>query len=161
MTTNITFPDRSEEEQVASLQVDWIMGWDKAPDQTLAPFGKVFNRFYDFDAPVILFDDFDPQRRVFRTVQAYADAFWPTFSQMRSAEHMIETAPEVIVDGDLAATTMVFLVILSQADGATLANRCTNSQIWRRGTGRQWRIARDHTGVEAIPVEYARRAFAS
>lgn len=159
MTTNITSTTGSDAERVASLQVDWIMGWDKAPDKTLPPFDEVFGRFYDFDAPVILFDDFDPQRRVFRTVKAYADAFWPGFSQLRSAEHAIETAPDVIVDGDLAATTMVFLVVLTQMDGTTLANRCTNSQVWRRGADQRWRIVRDHTGVEAIPVEEARRAF--
>jgi ketosteroid isomerase-like protein len=148
-----------DEQEVASLQVEWIMGWNKEADQTLPPFEEALGRFYDFDSPVILFDDYDPQRRVFRTVQEYADAFWPGFSQLRSAEHAIETAPDVLVAEDLAATTMVFLAILTQSDGTAVANRCTNSQVWRRGTDQRWRIARDHTGVEAIPVDEARRAF--
>lgn len=161
MTIENATADGTDDEAVAALQVDWIMGWNKAPDQALPPFGDVFGNFYDVDAPVILFDDFDPERRIFRTVQAYAEAFWPGFSALRSAEHAIETWPEVLVDGDLAATTMVFLVILTQADGSVIANRCVNSQVWRRGGDRRWRIVRDHTGVDAISVDEARRAFAS
>ncbi len=151
----------SDEQTVASLQVDWIMGWDKVADQALPPFDEVFGRFYDFDAPVILFDDADSQRRVFRSVRAYADAFWPGFSSLKSAEHSIEAEPEVLVDGNLAATTMVFLAILTQEDGTVVANRCLNSQVWRRGKDQQWRIVRDHTGVEGIPVEEARQVSAS
>ena len=59
------------------------------------------------------------------------------------------------------APAMVFLAILTQDDGTIVANRCTNSQVWRRGDDQQWRIIRDHTGVEAIPLEEARRAFTS
>ena len=148
-----------DDQAVAALQQEWIFGWDKTENEPLRPFREVFDRYYDFDAPVILYDDFDPQRRVFRTVQDYADAFWPGFSQLRAAAHAIETPPEVIVEGDLAATRMVFIAILTQPDGTVVANRATNSQVWRRTEGLGWRIARDHTGVDMIPVEEAQRAF--
>lgn len=159
-TPRTTRDDTQDAQQIATLQVDWIMGWDTTEGEDLPPFGEVFGRYYDMAAPVVLFDDFDPQRRVFRTVQDYADAFWPVFGGLRSARHAIEAAPEVLVEGDLAATRMVFLVILTRADGTVGANRCINSQVWRRTDDLGWRIARDHTSVEAIPVEEAERAFA-
>lgn len=159
MTTDHVHTVRDDEQEIAALQRDWILGWDKAEGETLRPFREVMDRYYDFDAPVILFDDYDPRRRVFRTVQDYADAFWPTFSQMRSAAHAIEIAPEVIVDGDLATARMVFIAILTQADGSVVATRATNSQVWRRTDSLGWRIVRDHTGVESMPIDEARRAF--
>lgn len=156
----MTHDDRLEsdaaEATIAHLQKEWILRWDKRPDQRLGSFRDVFADFYDFDAPAILFDDFDPERRVFRSPQEYADAFWPTFQQFRSAEHGFEVEPEVLVSGDLAATRMVFIAVLDPGDGSVLANRCTNSQVWRRSEALGWRIARDHTSVEAMDVDEAR-----
>jgi ketosteroid isomerase-like protein len=157
-TTHVRTP-REAAQEVAALQQAWILGWDKTENEALRPFREVLDRYYDFGAPVILFDDFDPQRREFRTVQDYADAFWPGFAQLRSAAHAIEAPPEVVVEGDLAATRMVFIAVLTEPDGTVVANRATNSQVWRRTEGLGWRIVRDHTGVEAIPVDEARRAF--
>ncbi|GAB3604244.1 hypothetical protein GCM10027586_07460 [Kineococcus gypseus] len=154
-------PDTAAELTVARSQRDWILRWDKRPDQQLGAFEDVFAEHYDFDAPVILFDDFDPQRRVFRTVRDYAEAFWPGFQRMRSAEHGIEVEPEVLVSGDLAATRMVFTAVLELADGTVVANRCTNSQVWRRTGGLGWRIARDYTSVAAVEIEAARRLVAA
>ncbi|MBQ1050129.1 DUF4440 domain-containing protein [Micromonospora sp. C51] len=146
-------------EEVAALQQEWILGWDKRENETLRPFREVFDRYYDFDAPVILYDDFDPQRRVFRAVRDYAAAFWPGFAQLRSAAHAIETPPEVIVEGNLAATRMVFIAVLAQPDGTVVATRATNSQVWRRIDGMGWRIVRDHTSVDAITVDEAMAVF--
>lgn len=156
MTTNPTAT--RTEETIAALQQSWILHWDKVEGQDLPPFREVFAEFYDFDADVILFDDFDPQRRVFLTVQDYADAFWPSFQQFASAEHAIDVAPRVTVDDDLAATFMIFIAVLVRADGSQIANRCTNSQVWRC-TSAGWRIIRDHTGVEPISIDAARRVF--
>ncbi|MBQ1023781.1 hypothetical protein [Micromonospora sp. C95] len=146
-------------EEVATLQQEWILGWDKTENEEFRPFREVFDRYYDFDAPVILYDDFDPQRRVFRAVQDYAAAFWPGFSQLRSAAHAIEAPPEVIVEGNLAATRMVFIAVLTQPDGTVVANRATNSQVWRRIEGMGWRIVRDHTSVDEITVDEAVATF--
>lgn len=159
MTTDRETTTRADEQEVAALQQSWILGWDKAEGVPLPAFPEVLGRYYDLDAPVILFDDFDPQRRIFRRVQDYAEAFWPGFSQMRSAAHAVETRPQVIVEGDLAATQMVFIALLTQPDGAVVATRATSSQVWRRTEDLGWRIARDHTGVEVIPVDEARAAF--
>lgn len=159
MTTSHVHTPRDDAQEIAALQQEWILRWDKAEDEVLRPFHDVLGRYYDLYAPVILFDDFDPQRRVFRAVQDYADAFWPVFSQLRSAAHAIETPPEVIVEGDLGATRMVFIAVLTQPDGTVVATRATNSQVWRRTEDLGWRIARDHTGVEVIPEADARRAF--
>ena len=75
-----------------------------------------------------------------------------------AAEHAIDVAPRVTVDDDLAATFMIFIAVLVRADGSQIANRCTNSQVWRR-TSAGWRIIRDHTGVEPISIDAARRVF--
>ena len=144
---------------VSALQVAWILHWDKKPGSAPTDFRKVFADYYDFDAPVLLFDDFDPKRRTFRTVQDYADAFWPSFMKMRSAEHAVVEQPDVLLSGDMAATRMVFVAILTDPEGKVTATRATNSQVWVRGGPSGWHIARDQTGVELIPVDEARAAF--
>lgn len=60
-----THPNSTAEATVAHLQREWILHWDKRPGQQLPAFEDVFADYYDFDAAVILFDDFDPQRREF------------------------------------------------------------------------------------------------
>lgn len=135
----------SAADQVAALQRRWIFGWDRVEGAPAQDFHDVFGEFYDFDADVLFFDDADPERRLFRRVQDYADAFWPTFQSMRSAVHAIAEEPEAVVTGDLAACRMVFLAVLTAADGTETRLRCVNSQVWRHTDALGWRIERDHT----------------
>jgi ketosteroid isomerase-like protein len=148
-----------DEATIAASQVNWIMTWNKEPEEHLGSFEELFGGYYDLDADVVLFDDFDPQRRVFRTARSYGEAFWPTFQTLRSAEHAIAEDPEVLVSGDLASTRMVFIAILDSGNAPAVANRCINSQVWQFAEGAGWRIVRDHTSVEGIDLAEARRAF--
>jgi ketosteroid isomerase-like protein len=150
---------QAETDHVAALQREWIFAWDKAEGPDLREFRAVFDRFYDFDADVILFDEADPQRRTFRTVHEYGEAFWPTFTAMRSATHAIAEGPDVLVLGDLASGWMTFIAILTAADGKTTSLLCRNSLVWRRTEDRDWHIVRDQTVVEPLPHEEAVRYF--
>lgn len=145
---------------VAALQRDWIFEWDRAEGAPPRDFRTVFARFYDFDADVILFDEADPQRRTFRRVQDYADAFWPGFTALRSAAHAIAAEPEVLVSGDLAAGRMIFIAVLTAADGATTYLECHNSLVWQRTATRDWHIVRDQTAVSPLPRDQALAHFA-
>jgi ketosteroid isomerase-like protein len=156
-----TTSNATDVDAVVRLQTRWIHGWDKVEDQPLPDFREVFADFYDFDADVIFFDDADPQRRVFRTVEDYAQAFWPMFSELRSAAHAVPEAPEVIVDADLAVGRMVFIAALTSTDGTTTNLRAYNSLVWRRTEARDWHIVRDQTTVEPVPADEAGRAFAT
>ncbi len=61
-------------ETVAALQRAWIHGWDVEEGAPPRTFADVFGSYYDFGADVLLFDEADPRRRTFRTVQEYAEA---------------------------------------------------------------------------------------
>ncbi|GAB7052316.1 YybH family protein [Catenuloplanes indicus] len=150
----------TQEQTVAALQREWIFGWDRVEGVPPRDFHDVFGRFYDMDADVILFDEADPRRRTFRTVQDYADAFWPGFQALRSAAHAIESEPEVLVSGDLAASRMIFIAVLTGTDGETTHLRCHNSLVWRRTSDRDWHIVRDQTAVAPIPAGEAMSFFA-
>ncbi|GAA2281256.1 hypothetical protein GCM10010145_60570 [Streptomyces ruber] len=150
---------RTETRTIAALQRDWILAWDKEEGAAPRAFRTVFDRFYDFDADVILFDEADPQRRTFRSVSAYAEAFWPAFTAMRSAAHAIPEEPDVLVSGDLAAGRMVFVAVLTSADGEVTCLKCHNSLVWRRTGERDWHIVRDQTAVEPLSYEEAVRYF--
>jgi ketosteroid isomerase-like protein len=145
--------------EVAALQRRWIFERDRAEGDPDVDFDADLAHYYDGDDD-ILFDDFDPQRRVLRSAVEYGKVFGPAFNQVRAAEHVIEQAPEVIVSGDLAATQMVFIARLTTGDGTVSATRAVNSQVWRKGTHDRWGIVRDHTSVERIPVDEADRALA-
>ncbi|SDG00934.1 Ketosteroid isomerase homolog [Sinosporangium album] len=150
---------QAETQNVAALQRDWIFEWDKAEGPDPREFRTVFDRYYDFDTDVILFDEADPQRRTFRSVAEYGEAFWPTFMTMQSAVHAIAEGPEVLVSGDFASGWMIFIAILKAADGEVTSVRCRNSHVWRRTEDRDWHIVRDQTIVEPIPHEEAVRYF--
>lgn len=155
MTTN-------HEQAVAELHEHWIHGWDKQEGVPLRPFDEVFARCYDLDpdAEVILHDEADPERRTFRRVRDYADAFWPIFGAMRSAEHAIPEPPEVIVSGDLAVSRMAFVAVLTAADGTVTRLLCPSSHVWRRTDALGWRILRDQTAIVPIGEAQAASAFA-
>lgn len=145
---------------VAALQRRWIFEWDRREGDPAFDFEANLAGYYDLDSDdVILFDDFDPQRRVLRSASEYGRVFAPAFTQLRTAEHAIERAPDVIVSGDLAATQMVFIARLTAADGSIMGTRAINSQIWRSGDDGRWRIVRDHTSVEQIPAGEAEHAM--
>jgi ketosteroid isomerase-like protein len=147
---------------IAGLQRQWIFLWDRKEGDPNFDFDTLFADYYDFEDPhgdVILFDDFDPERRVLRSAADFGRTFGPPFNEMRAAEHAIEEAPEVLVSGDLAATRMVFIAKLTDAAGRVMGNRAVSSQVWRRSGDGRWRIVRDQTAVVSIPVEEASRAM--
>jgi ketosteroid isomerase-like protein len=150
MRTDENDSDRASAREVAALQRDWIFGWDRVEGEPARAFEEVFGRYYDFDADVLLFDDADPERRTHRRVADYADAFWPTFSALRSARHAIAEEPEVLVSGDLAAARMVFIAELIGGNGEVTRLRCYNSQVWRRADAAGWHIVRDQTAIYPI-----------
>jgi ketosteroid isomerase-like protein len=160
MTAETETTPRTDAETVAALQRAWIFGWDKTEGVDLPPFADVFGRYYDFDADVIFFDDADPERRVFRRVGDYADAFWPTFSGFRSAKHAIAEEPAVLVSGDLAAGRMVFIAVLTLADGTVNHLSCQNSHVWQRDAAGDWHIVRDQTTIAPIDADEAEAFFA-
>ncbi|MDA0564993.1 hypothetical protein LG943_11770 [Streptomonospora sp. S1-112] len=141
---------------VAALHRAWVFLWDRAEGDPAFDFAGVFGDYYDFDGEdVILFDDADSQRRVFRDAAAFGRAFTPVFSALRRAEHAVEEGPEVIASGRLAASRLVFVARLTAADGAVTALRALNSQVWRLGADYRWRIVRDQTAVRPITPEEA------
>jgi ketosteroid isomerase-like protein len=151
--------DSSDSAAVAALHREWIFGWDIEEGAAPREFSEVFGRFYDFGADVILYDEADAQHRTFRRVQDYADAFWPGFTALRSAAHAVEEEPEALVSGDLAATRMVFIAVLTAADGTVTSLRCPSSQVWRRTADRDWHIVRDQTAIHPLPLAEAERFF--
>lgn len=147
---------------VRRLQQEWILRWDRRPDEPSSAFPETFSDLYDWSSDdVLLQDEFDPEHRTFHTASAYGEAFWPGFMAMQAAEHAIEEAPQVITHGDLAASRFVFIARLTTADGTVLANRCTTSQIWRRNEDHQWRIVRDQTMVAPMSLTDADAALAT
>ncbi|NYI98584.1 ketosteroid isomerase-like protein [Streptomonospora nanhaiensis] len=141
---------------VARLHREWIHRWDRREGDPEFDFTTVFADFYDFEADdVILFDDADPERRVFRDAAAFGRAFAPMFAALRRAEHAVEEGPEVLVSDRLAASRMVFVARLTAADGAVSALRALNSQVWRRGDDGRWRIVRDQTAVHPVDLHEA------
>ena len=147
---------------VRRLQQEWILRWDRRDGDPATAFEEVFSDLYDWSSDdVLLQDEFDPEHRTFVDAHAYGAAFWPGFQQLRAAEHAIESAPQVIVQAGLAASRFVFIARLVTADGAVLANRCTTSQVWRRGPDSSWRIVRDQTMVAPMPIAEGDTALAT
>jgi ketosteroid isomerase-like protein len=141
----------NDAQRVAQLHSEWILqGWEKAPGDGPFDFRRQLGRFYDLEArDLLLYDDFDPQRRVARSADEYG-AFWaPHFTRLRSARHWVVDAPLVLTTGDLAASTLEFSARLEGPDGEVVAIRTRSSLVWaRRAAG--WKIVREHNSSTVI-----------
>jgi hypothetical protein len=84
----------------------------------------------------VLYDDFDPQRRVVRSPAAYGAIWEQPFSALQSAEHRVVSGPSVLVSGDLATATLEFAARLTGGDGKVTGIRTFSSLVWRRGRRR-------------------------
>lgn len=140
----------------------WILqGWEYHPGDPQFGFREKLGRFYDWSASdVVLFDDFDPQRRVARTAAAYGAIWEPIFRGNRSARHTVSDGPDVATGtGDLAASSLEFTALIEPTDGKPVGIRTRSDLVWRcRPAG--WKIMREHNSSKIIPVLEAERVLA-
>ena len=157
----MTTPPQNDDRTVAELARAWVLNWDKAASDEAFVFEDKFGDFYDWEAQdVMLYDDADPERRLFRLVADYQAAFEPTFNQLKRAEHWFALEPDVVHSGDLASSYLIFLARLTTADDTLVCLRCTNALVWRR-TNNGWRIIRDHTSSVTLTPEELEVAVAT
>jgi ketosteroid isomerase-like protein len=138
---------------VAALHRHWILvGWERGPNDGLFDFREKLGRYYDWSgADVILYDDFDPRRRVVRSPAAYGAVWEPGFNAMRSARHRVLDGPHVLQSDGLAASTLVFGARLETNDGKVTFIRTFTSLVWRC-TAEGWRIVREHNSSTVLPT---------
>lgn len=142
----------TSEMEVAQLQRRWILeGWEKAPGETFV-FDHKAGIFYDWKSTdMALYDSFDPQLRLAKSPREWAEAFEASFNRMHSAIHAVIAEPQVLVSGDLAASTFEFCARLERADGTASGVICRTSHVFARRNG-TWKIVREHTSGRTVPV---------
>lgn len=141
-----------EEAAVAALHRDWILvGWERKAGDGQLDFRKKLGKYYNWNADdIILYDDFDPKRRVVRSAHDYGKIWEPLFSALSTARHRVLEGPFVIVSGDLAASTLEFAARLETRDGKVTGIRTFTSFVWRL-TNEGWKIVREHNSSTVIP----------
>jgi hypothetical protein len=87
----------TDSKHIANLQSEWILvGWEKKPGDPAFDFRSKLGQYYDFNSPeVLLYDDFEPGRRVARSADAYGNLWKEPFTALRSARHSVIEVPEV------------------------------------------------------------------
>lgn len=146
-----------------ALHRSWILeGWQLRPVDPTFSFRDKFGRFYDWSGrDVLLFDDFDPERRAVRSAAAYGAIWEPIFRANRSALHVVSDGPDVAMGtGGLAASSLEFVARIETRAGKVTGLRTRSDTVWRcRAEG--WRIVREHNSSKIIPVAEAERALAA
>ncbi|TDQ52987.1 YybH family protein [Actinorugispora endophytica] len=146
---------------VADLHTDWVFGWDVEEDGPPFVFRERAGRFYDWETDdAALYDDFDPGHRIARGPAEYGDIWQPAFRRMRSARHGVADGPRVVVDGSLAASTLVFVARLEMLDGTVTGVRTNSSLVWRRRPD-GWRIVREHNSSVVLGADEIEPAMAA
>ncbi|MGV9559616.1 nuclear transport factor 2 family protein [Streptomyces sp. NPDC003522] len=141
----------NDERVIADLHVRWVFGWERDEGDEPFDFRRTFGEFYDFtSSDVRLYDDFDPAQRTATTASGYGSIWEPAFDRMLSAHHGIDDGPHVVVDRDLAASTLTFVARITTPDALTDV-RTTTSLVWRR-TPDGWRIVREHNSTKVLPA---------
>jgi ketosteroid isomerase-like protein len=139
---------------VAALHRDWLLlGWEKKEGDAPFDFRAKFGNYYDFTSgDVVLYDDFDPKRRVARSAAAYGEVWTQPFSQLRSARHGVIDGPEAIVGTELATSTLEFAAALEAADRSITGIRTRSTLVWRC-SAMGWRIVREHNSSKLVPEQ--------
>lgn len=146
----------------ADLHRAWILkGWEHHPGDPPFSFREKLGRFYDWSASdVMLFDDFDPERRVARSAAAYGAIWEPIFRGNRSARHTVTDGPDVAPgSGDLTASSLEFTALIEPRDGKPVGIRTRSDLVWRCGA-QGWKIVREHNSSKVIPATDAERTLA-
>lgn len=133
------------------MQRRWILeGWEKAPGETFV-FNDKLGSFYDgASADFALYDSFDPELRLARSPDEWAEAFEASFNRLDSALHAVISEPQVLVSGDFAASTFEFGARLQRADGTASGVICRTSHVFRLRNN-AWKIVREHTSGRTVP----------
>jgi ketosteroid isomerase-like protein len=140
---------------VGELHREWILvGWEKQVGDGPFIFREKLGKYYDFSAhDVVLYDDFDPQKRVAHSAEEYGTFWEPSFSALRSVRHRVVNGPEVASgSGDLAASTLEFEALIEAADGNVTRIRTRSSLVWRCIRA-GWKIIREHNSSVVIPSD--------
>lgn len=149
----------SGEQTVAKRHRRWIIeDWSKAPGEAF-DFDARFNGYYSTGPDVHLYDDFDPQHRIARSLAQYRAIWAEPFASLNAADHVVLEGPHVVqAGGDLATSTLEFGAWLVAADGVVTGVRARSSMTWRceRGT---WRIVTDHVSTRRVPQAEMKQLF--
>jgi ketosteroid isomerase-like protein len=146
-----TAPARDVTQAVSALHREWILvGWEKKEGDGPFDFRSKLGRFYELGArDLMLYDDFEPQRRVARSADQYGGFWTGPFTSLKSAKHAVVDAPSTLVSGDLASSTLEFTARLEAPDGKITAIRTRSSLTWRLSDA-QWKIVREHNSSTVI-----------
>ncbi|MFY0580719.1 YybH family protein [Cystobacter fuscus] len=143
---------------VGELHREWILvGWEKHVGDGPFSFREKLGKYYDFSAKdVVLYDDFDPQKRVAHSAEEYGTFWEPSFSALRSVQHRVVNGPAVASgSGGLAASTLEFEARIEAADGNVIRIRTRSSLVWRC-SGAGWKIIREHNSSVVLPSDSRR-----
>ncbi|WP_375437323.1 YybH family protein [uncultured Hymenobacter sp.] len=140
---------------VAALHREWILvGWEKKAGDGPLNFREKLGKYYSWSAPdVLLYDDFEPQRRVAHSATEYGSFWEPPFTKLRSAHHRVVDGPHVVVSGNLATSVLQFVARLEGSDGKITGIRTYTSLVWRQEKD-GWKIIREHNSSTVLtPAE--------
>ncbi|WP_395835520.1 YybH family protein [Archangium violaceum] len=140
---------------VGALHREWILvGWEKQVGDGPFIFREKLGKYYDFSAnDVVLYDDFDPQKRVAHSAKEYGSFWEPSFSALRSVHHRVVNGPDVASgSGGLAASTLEFEARIEAADGNVTNIRTRSSLVWRCSDA-GWKIIREHNSSVVLPSD--------
>lgn len=143
----------TDSQHIANLQSDWILvGWEKKPGDPPFDFRNKLGKYYDFNSPdVVLYDDFEPGRRVARSAEAYGNFWKEPFTALRSARHSVIDGPDVLMGKELSTSTLEFAAALESPNGETVGIRTRSTLVWQC-QGAEWKIVREHNSSTVIEV---------
>jgi ketosteroid isomerase-like protein len=134
-----------------ALHRQWILeGWERREGDGRFVFTDKLGRFYSRGSDLHLYDDYDPQHRAARTAAQYGGFWEGPFNALKSARHAVTDGPDVLVGGELAATTLEFVARLELPDGKVNSIRARSALVWRCEEG-DWRIVREQNSVRDVP----------
>ena len=151
--TAATIDPKTEQDQIAALHLRWMNALVRNEGDPNLDFRSDLGDLYDFESPdVVLYDDFDPERRVARSADEYAAIWEPVFASVHTTRHAVSDGPHVLTgEGSLAASWLQFNGRVRMPDGGVLEFLSTSSMVFHR-TGSGWRIAREHNSTVVLPT---------
>ena len=131
----------NDETEIRNLTQKWFNIWS----QKEKPFtGEGLEEVFASTGEMLVYDNFDGDVKIIRSVQEYIDT-WVPVMQERFSYHEIqpEGEIEIQVDDNMALSTFVWVSNSKLKDGNKVSLRQYATHVWRKISGR-WCLIHEH-----------------
>lgn len=131
----------NDEAEIRNLTQKWFDIWSQKEKQFT---GKGLEEVFGDTGEMLVYDNFDGDVKIIRSVQEYIDTWVPVMQEQLSY-HEIQSEDEIElkIDGNMALSTFIWVSKSKLKNGTDISLRQYATHVWRKINGR-WNLIHEH-----------------